>query len=304
MRIHTNKPCLWVAVVSVLHLAFTACSERALEPDFKNPSDVFRPATDDQSEEALLRRQFQEQTGCYLLFNDTLQQEYLGTDINGTPRYFVETLDMTYSVGLSAYISTSYTYTYLDTQEQKSEAADFIQRFIMPHLTGTLRPYSWFAANVITGWADSGASTGKPYAITNQRCIAIASNYLVQRERTDAQKEQYAQRILNIVIGQLATNNSDAFSAFYAISADYYGRDYRTLGYDGKPSTSELYALGFLSSTSISSFPSTTQDLNSYALLAIQYTDEQLQQQYANYPLVLQKAAIVRAVLVELGYRV
>ncbi|MBQ6965521.1 MAG: hypothetical protein IJP82_07530 [Bacteroidaceae bacterium] len=290
----------WVLLLATL---FTSCGkEDALTPDYENPSDHFQPAADDTSEEAQLRRQFFGQTGCYLLFNDTIQREYLGTDINGDPRYFVETLDMTYSVGQSSTASTHYAYTYLGSMEQKRMAAAFLNDYVLPHLTKVLRPYSWFVCNVISSWTDTSTSVSKPYAISNQRCIAIAGNYLIQRERTDQQKEQYAQRILNIIIGQLAMNHNDAFTEFYKFSTDYYSRDYMAMGYAGTPSKDELYRMGFLSSTSSTTFPSTTTDLYSYALLAIQYDDEQLEKTYGDYPIILQKATIVRTVLIELGY--
>ena len=43
-------------------------------------------------------------------------------------------------------------------------------------------------------------------------------------------------------------------------------------------------------------------DLGSYALLVIQKTDEELQATYGSYPIILEKAAVVRQVIVELGY--
>lgn len=297
---HTGR---LVSILFLLLPLFTACgSEDALEADFVNPSDHFQPVAEDNSDEAELRRQFFAETGSYLLFNDTIQRQSLGKDINGEERYFVETLDLTYSVGLSSYISTHYAYTYLETFEQKQQAADFLRQYILPHLTGSLRPYSWFVSNVISSWTDTNSTPSKPYAVNNQRCIAIAANYLIQRERTDAQKTQYAQRILNVTIGQLAQNNSEAFTEFYSFSEAYYGRDYVSFGFEGKPSTHELRNIGFLSSTSAGSFPSATTDLYSYSQLVIQNTEEQLAKTYANYPIVLQKAAVVRKVLTELGY--
>ena len=287
----------------MLSLVFTGCGkEDGLTPDYKNPSDYFQPSTDDNSEEAQLRRQFYAESGSYLIFNDTIQRNYTGTDINGNPSYFVETVDLTYSVGLSAYISTHYSYTYLETLEQKQQTTDFLRTYILPHFTGKLRPYCWFVCNVISTWNDNNSTISKPYAASNQRCIAVAANYLVQRERSDAQKKNYAQRILNAVIGQLAMNHSEDFTDFYTYSSDYYGRDYISMGYEDKPSTQELYTLGFLSSTASATFPSSTTDLNSYALLVIQNSEEQLNQRFANYPIVLQKASVVREVLTQLGY--
>ena len=91
-----------------------------MEPDYKNPSDYFQPAADDNSEEAQLRRKFFADHGSYLLFNDTLQNVYLGKDINGDPRYFVETVDLTYTVGQTGYgtSQSSYTFTYIPNFER------------------------------------------------------------------------------------------------------------------------------------------------------------------------------------------
>lgn len=287
----------------IVGCGLSACgSEDVLEADFRNPSDFFQPADEDQSEEAQLRRQFFNASGSYLLFNDTIQKTYLGTDINGSAVYSVETLDLTYSVGMSAYISTHYSYSYLSSLEQRRQVADFLMGYVLPHLTGSLKPYSWFACNQINSWTDTNKNVTHPFAALNQRCIAVSGNYIIQQARTDAQKHNYAQRILNVIIGQLATNQSEAFAEFYTISADYYNRDYNAMGYDDKPGTPQLYAIGFLSSTGFFSFPSATVDLSSYALLVLQYDETQLSSMYADYPLILQKAAIVRRVLIELGY--
>lgn len=283
--------------------ALTACSsEDTLTPDFQNPSANFMPAADDQSAEAQLRRQFFNETGSYLLFNDTIQRQLLGTDINGQQRYFIETVDLTYSVGQSGTMNSTYSFTLLSSQEQKQLVTEFMRHYVLPHLTGKLRPYSWFLCNVITSYTNTYSTPSKPYSVSNQRCIAVAGNFLIQRERTETQQQQYAQRILNGVVGQLATNNSSAFGEFYKYSANYYSIDYSRLGFDERPSQTDLYRLGFLSSTGVSSFPSMTTDLSVYALLVIQYDDEQIAKQYGSYPIILEKAAIVRRILKELGY--
>jgi hypothetical protein len=293
---------LFLSFVS-LAIVFVGCGkEDALEADFKNPSANFMPDENDQSEEAQLRRQFFKETGSYLLFNDTIQRELLGVDINGKERYFIETIDLNYAVGQTGTTNAYYNFTLLQTQEQKQLVTDFVRTYVLNHLTGKLRPYSWFLCNVINSYKDNYSAPSKPYSATNQRCIAVAGNYLIQRDRTDDQKKQYAQRVLNGVVGQLVTNNSSAFEEFFKYSANYYSADYSRFGYDGRPSQTELYRLGFLSSTSISAFPSMSTDLGVYALQVIQYTDEQLQQQYGNYPVIIEKAAVVRRVMTELGY--
>lgn len=295
---------LTALALAVMTTVVCSCSdEESLTADFKNPSSNFLPAADDQSEEAQLRRQFKSDTDTYLLFNDTLQHQLLGTDINGTPRYFTETIDLNYTVGQTSSGQMYYTYSYLKTIEQKRVMTDFLKAYLLPHLTKSLKPFSWFVCDNINFYADSyQATVSHPYSSCNQRCVAIAGNYLVKQERTEDQKLKYAQRILNGIIGQLAVNKSEAFTEFYKFNAAYYGADYTRFGYEGRPSTDELLKIGFLSSTGISGFPSMSTDLSSYALLVIQYSDAELATKYAAYPIVLQKAAIVRKVLTDLGY--
>jgi hypothetical protein len=284
-------------------VALASCSkEESPTPVYKNPSASFLPDGNDTSEEAQLRRTFFSETGSYLLFNDTIQRQVLGIDINGQERSFIETIDFTYNVGQSSSMNSFFRFTLLQTFEQKQMVTNFMNEYILPHLTGKLRPFSWFLCNVITSYSDSYSAPSKPYSVSCQRCIGVAGNYLILRDRTDTQKQQYAQRILNGIIGQLATNNSNAFGDFFKYSANYYSADYSRFGYTDRPSQADLYRMGFISSTGISSFPSMATDLGIYALLVIQYTDEQLTQQYGSYPIILDKATVVRRILTELGY--
>lgn len=289
------------AVAALLTLA--ACSsEDAPEVKFHHPGDSFMPAADDQSEEAQLRRQFFEETGSYLIFNDTLQHEFLGNDINGDPRYFTELVDLLYSVGQTATSVSSYTYTYLSTIEQKKKMVQFLKDYVLPHLSDRAKPFSWFVSDVITGKNNMG-EVMKPYALTNQRCVAIAANYMVLRERTASQSLAYAQRVLNAMASQIATNHEDEFADFYALSSDYYGRMYSSMGYDSTIGQAQLYELGFLAKSSVLTFPSTAQDLSAYSSAVIQYSDAELQSRYGKYELVMKKLAIMKAKLQDLGYK-
>jgi hypothetical protein len=279
-----------------------ACSkEDTPEVSFKNPTNKFIPAADDQSEEAQLRRQFFTETGSYLLFNDTLQHDSMGVDINGNTRYSTETLDLFYNVGSSGTITSKYTLTYLDTQEEKTTVANFLKDYIMPHLTGELRPYSWMAARTITVINNLGKKL-TPYALPNQRCIAIQSNYLLIKERNNDEKQYHARMILNTIGSQLATNHSEAFTEFYKFNAQYYGQSYDSMGYQSL-TTAQLNEIGFLSASStFGSFPTMGQDLTSFSSAVVAYTDEQLEQRYGKYQIVMQKLAVVKDVMTKLGY--
>ena len=92
-----------ILYISVLFLTgMTACAkEDTLTPEVDTNIDCFAPAADAMDEESVLRRTFFEQENCYLLFSDTLRREELGKDSNGDMQYFIELLDVNYSVGAS-----------------------------------------------------------------------------------------------------------------------------------------------------------------------------------------------------------
>ena len=277
-----------------------------MEPDYKNPSDYFQPAADDNSEEAQLRRKFFADHGSYLLFNDTLQNVYLGKDINGDPRYFVETIDLTYTVGQTGYGTSlsSYTFTYIPNFEQKLAMTEYLETYILPHFSDAMRPYSWLLTKTIIGKMDKddSAQTFSPYAVVNQRCVAVACNYLTQRERTEAQKKNYASRVLNIMVSSMVKAHTDAFGEFEAVSHDYYGRSYSSLGLENV-NQEKLYQYGFLvAGSTVGYMTDLSTDISSYAANVVTYTDEQLEQRYGKYELVMLKHRLMKQTLERLGY--
>lgn len=291
-------------LATLLLIVLNSCgSEDTPEVSYVNPSVYFQPADSDQSQEAQLRRSFYSETGCYLLFNDTLQRKFLGTDINGDDQYFTETIDMTYNVGQTSTTTTSYTYTYLSTDEEKHQIIDFLNTYVLNHMTNKVRPFSFFICRQITGINNTNI-TLRPYAISNQRCTAIAANYLLQHDRTETQKFNYAKTIINAMIGQMAQNNSDSFSSFYSYSAKYYSANLSAAGVtDGNITTEKLRQLGFLSSSyGLTYLPSQETDLTSYTLLVLQYTDAQIVSMYGSYDIIINKATEMRTVLEQLGY--
>uniref|UniRef100_UPI003FEEFE38 hypothetical protein n=1 Tax=Phocaeicola sp. TaxID=2773926 RepID=UPI003FEEFE38 len=63
-------------------LAACSSDEELLTPSGED-TNFFLPKEDDHSTEAELRRDFFDETGVYLFFNDTLRHDLNGTDVNG-----------------------------------------------------------------------------------------------------------------------------------------------------------------------------------------------------------------------------
>ena len=123
----------WMMVASILALS---CSEDDVTPDLKDVTTPFLPAADDQSEEAQMRRQFYNEYGSFLLFNDTLQHQALGKDVNGDVHYFTELMDLNCTVGMSTTSNEKYQYTLMTDWEQKQNAVKYIKDYLLTHLKG------------------------------------------------------------------------------------------------------------------------------------------------------------------------
>lgn len=288
-------------MVMATALAMVSCSkEETPTPLYHSPAPFFMPADTATDATSQLRREFFSKTGSYLLFNDTIQRIYMGTDINGDDVYSSETLDLAYVIGSSAYSVNKYTFTYVTDYESQKAMTDFVNDYICYHFTGKLKPFSYFIGKTISIKYVNG-STSTPYASAGQRGVAIASNYLLAKQRTDAQKKAYAERVLNEMIGQLANNFSEYFTAFYEYSSGYYDVNWT---YYGDDKYSVLAKMGFIgSSPSLVVYaPSQSADMNQYALATLQYSLDDWTKKYADYPLVIEKFKYIKEILGELGF--
>lgn len=286
-----------LALTLVGMCALQSCSDENSVIDYEDPTDFFMPSPDATDKISELRKQFKEEEGSYLLFNDTLQHYYKGTDINGDKQYFTELLDVKYSVGGVKYTSDTYTYTYLN-EDMCEKATDYLKKFLLPHFSTKLRPFSWFLCRTISG-KDTNGNIVRPYTVTGERTIVLACGQLSSLN-TDAKKRQMASRHLLTVIGNLASNNASAFSDFTEICSKYYKT---SLDNPTNVSANDyVRSYGFANSTQITTFPSQEDDISSFASMVITYTDEQIERVYAKYPLVIQRAKLFKADLISLGY--
>ena len=277
---------IFLILVSVMAVS---CSEDGVTPHLKDTTLAFLPAADDNSEEAQLRRDFYQTYGSFLLFNDTLQHEALGKDVNGDMHYFTEVLDLNYQVGMSTSSNEKFKLIPMTDMENKRAAVQYIKDYLLVHLTGKLKP-----------------SVSSPYAATGQRAIALACNVLPRL--TDDQKQQYTAQVMTTIIAKLAGDNAASFDDFLQVSAAYYDGSF-TAPTTSAENTEMLNQAGFISrgtnefkQETNGRYPSQDQDIKAYARLIVSSTAEANAKKYADYPLVLKKCDIMRETLKSLGY--
>lgn len=284
-------------------IGLSACTEDAVVPDLQDVTVPFMPAPDDQSEEAQLRREFYDRYGSFLLFNDTLQHDVLGEDVNGDTHYFTEVLQLEYNVGMNVSAAESFTYTLLNDMESKRKALQYLEEYILIHFSGKIKPFSWLLVDKISRKHINNISS--PYAATGERAIVIACNVLFTLN--EAQKEQFTAQVMNTIISKPVNDNIEMFDNFLSVSEAYYNGTFTDPG-----STTEnmkiLNEAGFIcrgrsyGRDANGIYPDQELDLSAFARKVIANDAEQVQKDYQDYPLVLQKCDLMRTTLKTLGY--
>ena len=291
-------------VISVIQIiifvsGLLSCSgEDSVEVNIHDPNAFFEPNPNVSDEESQIRRAFTEKYGAYLLFNDTIQKNFIGYDINGDSVYRVELVSIDYTIGQTAYASNKYTYHYLSSIEDKKEAVAFLEQYVLIHITNKLMPYSWMLCSQI-----NYDESQHPYAAAGQRCIVVSTG-LLSRLKTEAQRAQYVSRIINAILSTLVNKNISSFADFFAVSKGYYGLTITA-------STEAIlrnYARehGFLDKVNglwNTNTPSEEEDLDMFCTYLLTYNDEYIETTFKDYPLVLKKWNIFKDVMYSLGFR-
>ncbi len=266
----------------VLAGSLLACQkEDTLKPlHMVNP---FAPQPGAIDEESKLREEFYKNTGCHLLFNDTLRHEYQGLDGNGKPFYQTELLGLEYEI--LSYNNHSFRFDYLQTLEQKRQVIDFLQNNLLPYIKDII-PYSLLVANQINEYEKNPEtldydSIGSPLTYKNIRCLALNVNQLWGL--SPEERKTYAQDICYEIIfasfGGTANQkytDGDARS-FFQEGASYYG--YPTsnmwLGITYNP-----LECGFLEDPYGTFFPSAKEDAVAYIKACLNMSEEEFFEKY------------------------
>ena len=289
------------SLLGILAVVLTLCAcgkEGEVKPLYHDPAQFFMPADDATDPTSMLRRDFQKKHGSYLLFNDTIQKSYAGKDINGNDVYQWETVQIDYSVGKNG-SDDEYTFTYLNDYYAQKAMSEYLEEYVLYHCQGKMKPFSWFLCDVIKGKTVSGKAV-TPYVASGQRCTGVACNYLLQRERTELQKNQYAQRILLGLITTLANNFREYFDEFFQYSSGFY--DANVDAESAEERTHRMKSHGFLTLYLNIYYPSQDSDLSSFAQASLSYTEEEFEKNNGEYPLVMAKYRCVKRTLESLGF--
>lgn len=288
--------------------SFAGCSsEDELTAERDDRVDYFLPDPNATDEISVLRREFYKEQGSYLLFNDTLRNEPLGEDYNGDMKYFTETVDVSYSIGSSSTSVIKYYYELLQEKSDMLQSVTFLKERVLPHLSESLRPFSWLITHTIT--QEYNGSTEELNALSGERCIAIAVGDLAEMDSDE--QESTAKSILATVITRMLNGKDSELQDFYSISEKYYNSSFSMSNYsDNNENMRKLNERGFIVPCWLiegiwmwrGRCPAKDKDLASYISLIFNNTEEYVRETYADYPIVLQKYDVLKGLFNSLGY--
>ena len=294
------KKSYYILILCVLSLA--ACSKEDELTPSEPGMNYFAVPADATDAESVLRRDFYEQHGVHLLFNDTLYHELGGYYSDGTPYYTTELLDIRYS--MTNQDLTEMTYDYITDIEEQREAAAIIEEYILPHLGENLLPYSMFLVSnlQVQDWGMLLPST----LYEGERCLAINAGSMLGIPESEVQT--MCNDIFYALVYSKLEYETAALEDFYTYSAEYYGLYFSDFGISDFPTMDEvayINSLGFLGDaySLFFMFPTTATDLSTYLQAIFYDTKENFKAMYAAYPVILEKYDALKGIIEELGFK-
>lgn len=273
----------------------------------------FAPKDDDNSSEASLRRDFFSKTGCYLLFNDTLSVKQKGTDLYGQPIYDVQTVNVDFSSFDGNINVYRHTYDYIKGEADKKKAADILNEQVISRL-GSLLPYSVLLVNGISQWQkengewvlteeDSYYGTNPhPMYRLGARCYVFS----IENGKAFEQANFFGDVLLDIVKSKISSKGEAFLSEFRAFVNNYdeLTSNYKDdLGYELGKNDDLARSLGFLKDNGYYFFPSSKQDLNAYLTAVFDYSVDEFEETFAQYPICIARFKWMRDKVLELGVK-
>ena len=303
--------------IGMLILVSMACrKEDPLKPsDWVDYFDVPEGASD---EESVLRRQFKAETGCYLLFNDTLRKELIRYDQNGESVYAVETVDLSYSIASAGRDKQSF--RYLNSLDRKKEAVAFIKNNLLTLMPQNNYPYSVLLVDSIyntsfsyeQGEEDSGIYLSEEYVryISGNRCLALSAGDI--GGMTDIERKEVIIAILQGMITNRFAADARWSEIFYVYYTGLYGLDDADLYYDyweeaeGWNYNPDVREFGFLSGSieyeEYLTSPTRAKDLEDYLKVLLAGNEEEFLEENAEFPIVLNKYRILKEIIASIGF--
>ena len=285
-------------ILFCLILCNSSCSkdETYLETDYPQ-ENIFAPAEGAMDEESLLRREFFNTTGVYLLFNDTLTS-YTVTSLAGESVVVNEVFNLDYAMSSSS-AGDKFEFTYYDDIEFQKLAADFVEEEILTKIPKEMYPFSFFLTNRMLVSKNIYGMFSEPELInfcSGIQGAAVALGDLSVLNENE-QKALASDLLKNMIVAQIDKIPAAKFEKFYNYSNEYYDIYPWNVPYP-------YQSVGLLMTYAddwLITFNTAEYDLKAYIEEVFAMSEEEFRTEYAEYPICIEKMEELIKVLESYG---
>lgn len=309
-----------IAAIAMLPL-LTSCSSSDDVTAGPAEQDIFLHPYGATAADQALQEAFYKKNKLYVLFNDTLSKKQTSVNPDGTPFYEYKDIDMRYNLHGFALTSEAavFSYEYLTSDADKAAAVSFLDNEFLPSLGESLRPISFLLVDQISYVYDYYGSKvwGTAQVWPGWRCTAVAMHGIGSMDA--AQRNQLRLTLLQaIVASKIGGVEESKFDEFYSYCNDYYSK---YAMYDDALPFFEKYPtpmdLGLLDNTVsyyrwnsdaslglvMYNIAAKSYDLQDYTNTIFKYSEEEFMAKYGEYPIVVKKYQVLKAIIEELGVK-
>lgn len=208
-----------------------SCSEDSLENriDFSTPYAIQDDPNDPIQHHCY---ELYKQYGVCVFFNDTIQENYIGLDRFGTPVYQYETLDLNWNFSSHDGKSVTYSFSYLEDNEEKEKALRFADSYLR-QASSSMRPFCIFLPKRIEQLTEDSRRFLNRHSTFRVLAISTADSELI--ESSDEAIDELCLSIISEMVLSKVKQNSNLTARFYSVSDKdgyYYKRWKEDLNYD------------------------------------------------------------------------
>lgn len=306
--------------ICMAFIGLLSCNEEDQIIPSEESGNYFEVSASSTDPTDIMRREFKERNGMYLLFNDTLRHEYAGTDGNGNPYYKTETLDLSY--GMVSPSRTKYEYDYITDEEERRAAIKFFEEEFLP-LYPAGRAFSIMIVKQIYQdeyLVDEGENTGGYFNrselqfVKGPRCFAISYGM-----RDQIISDLTPKPIDEMVVAAMADSRIDAF--FATVAEDFadqygypvtYGSDYNSYGESMEDAVyyyPSLYDGGYFCVTPYMDYYTLVfkigtqeEEVRKFIEVMVENDEAQFEAAYGDYYYIRSKYSQLKEILSDAGY--
>lgn len=286
-----------------------ACSKENW-PDNNAPErNWFAPEEGATDEISVLRREFYERNGIYLLFSDTLGVREK-TTLAGETVYAYQILG--YDMSTPAFSQDSFSYHYYTTQNERQKAVEFVEEYVLPNISEVFWPGAVLLLNRLEyfeyimfdeNWNYIDALVPSDIASQNKLQAMVLGIGDIEG-KAEEEKETLKNAILQAMVSdKISLLPAEDLELFYSYSKDYYNVNGYTITDNAGLTYEEVGLLLNLEDRYIST-TSKDYDLAAFIERIFAISKDEFYEQFGEFPLVIKKMEALVDVLHKYGVKI